>query len=139
MLSIRYVQEEDQSFWFSLDPHLSKEEFLWKVAQKRGYVLLDDQMPVGLLRYHLFWDQIPFCTLLYIEQAKQKRGYGRMLMAFWEQEMKERGHQMVMTSTRTDEEAQHFYRKLGYQEAGGLILTVSAYAQPMELFFVKAL
>ncbi|MCI8331603.1 MAG: GNAT family N-acetyltransferase [Clostridiales bacterium] len=139
MLSIRHVQEKDQSFWFTLDQHLAKEEFQRKVEQKMGYVLCEEQTPVGLLRYQLFWDQIPFCTLLFIDPAKQKRGYGRALMSFWEQEMKSLGHQMVMTSTRVDEEAQHFYRALHYKEAGSLILTIPAYAQPMEIFFVKAL
>lgn len=37
------------------------------------------------------------------------------------------------------EEAQHFYRKAGDQDAGGLVLTVPGYEQPMELFFVKAI
>ena len=139
MLSVRHVEKSDEAFWFSLDAHLSKEEFLRKVEQKRGYVLIDDQVPVGLLRYQLFWDQFPFCTLLFIQPDKQKQGCGRSLMSFWEQEMRTLGHQMVMTSTQVDEEAQHFYRKLGYQEAGSLILSIPAYSQPMEIFFVKAI
>ena len=51
--------------------------------------------------------------------------------------MKSKGHGMVMTSTQTDENAQHFYRKLGYKDSGGLILNISGYEQPMEMFFVK--
>ena len=42
-----------------------------------------------------------------------------------------------MTSTQVDEEAQHFYRKLGYQDAGGLVIRIPGYEQPMELFLVK--
>lgn len=44
-----------------------------------------------------------------------------------------------MTSTQVDETAQHFYRKLGYRDAGGLLLDVPGYEQPMELFLIKAI
>jgi len=46
---------------------------------------------------------------------------------------------MVMTSTQSDEEAQHFYRAMGYKEAGCLLLDCPGYEQPMEMFFTKAL
>ena len=36
-----------------------------------------------------------------------------------------------------DEDAQHFYRKLGYKDCGGLTVDVPGYEQPMELFMVK--
>lgn len=137
MLNIRYVTEGDASFWFQLDRHLSREEFYAKVRDQRGYLLLEDNIPLGILRYNLFWDSIPFCTLIYIGQEYQSKGYGRDLMAYWEQDMKSKGYGMVMTSTQTDEMAQHFYRKLGYQEAGSLILDLPGYRQPMEMFFVK--
>ena len=54
MLEIRYVQSEDKEFWYSLDRHLSEQEFNNKISDKRGYVLLDDNKPIGLLRYNLF-------------------------------------------------------------------------------------
>lgn len=54
MLEIRFVQSKDKEFWYSLDKHLPKQEFDHKVRDKRGYVLLDDNKPIGLLRYNLF-------------------------------------------------------------------------------------
>ena len=56
MLEIRYVLLEDKEFWYSLDRHLSEQEFENKIRDKRGYVLLYDNKPIGLLRYNLFWD-----------------------------------------------------------------------------------
>ena len=44
---------------------------------------------------------------------------------------------MLRTSTQTDETAQHFYRKLGYRDAGGLVIDIPRYAQPMELFLIR--
>jgi hypothetical protein len=54
MYTIRYVLPEDKDFWYRLDRHLPEQEFDNKVRDKRGYVLLDEDMPIGLLRYNLF-------------------------------------------------------------------------------------
>lgn len=139
MISIRHIQEGDKTFWFTLDTHLSDVEFGKKVRDKMGYVLLENDNPIGLLRYNFFWDNIPFCTMLFIEGEYQHKGYGRMLMANWEKDMKQCGYSMVMTSTQVDEDAQHFYRKIGYCDAGGLLINIPKHEQPMEMFFIKAI
>ena len=138
-MDIRLAGPEDRAFWYSIDRHLPEAEFDKKVRDHQGYVLVVDDEPIGLLRYNLFWDNTPFCTLLYIKKPYQRQGYGRSLMEHWEQDMKASGYGMVLTSTRVDEEAQHFYRKLGYKDCGGLMLDVPGYEQPMELFMVKQL
>lgn len=139
MAEIRHVTMEDMGFWYSLDRHLPETEFGEKVRHKQGYVLRVKAEPAGLLRYNLFWDNTPFCTMVFVDGRFQGRGYGRMLMEHWEKEMKSIGYGMVLTSTRVDEKAQHFYRKLGYRDCGGLLLDVPGYEQPMELFMVKGI
>ena len=139
MIEIRPVRLEDKAFWYRLDRHLPEVEFQHKVADQRGYVLLQDHVPVGLLRYNLFWDNTPFCTMLFVDWPYQRKGYGKLLMEHWEQNMKRQGYGMLLTSTQVDEQAQHFYRKLGYKDCGGLMLDVPGYEQPMELFLVKAI
>ena len=136
MIHIRYVQMEDKAFWYGLDKHLPLKEFANKVSSRTGYVLLEDDVPVGLLRYNLFWDSVPFCNMLYIDAHCQRKGYGKKLMAHWEEEMKAQGYKRLLTSTQADEEAQHFYRKLGYQDCGGFVLDVPG---PMELVLMKAI
>lgn len=139
MVTIRYVQPQDQNFWFQLDRHLPEEEFRHKVERQQGYLLSVDGQPAGLLRYNLFWDSIPFCTLLFVADTYQQKGYGARLLSHWEADMKSRGCGMVLTSTQVDEQAQHFYRKCGYKDCGGLLLDLPGYAQPMELFLCKKL
>ena len=46
---------------------------------------------------------------------------------------------ILLTSTQVDEEAQHFYRKLGYKDCGGFVIDVPGYEQPMELFMIKGI
>lgn len=139
MPEIRYVQSTDHDFWFTLDGHLSEAEFGEKVRREQGYVLLADGQPIGILRYNLFWDNTPFCTLLYVAKPFQRQGYGRLLTQRWEADMRARGYGMVMTSTQVDEEAQHFYRKLGYRDSGGFVIDVPGHAQPMELLMIKGI
>ncbi|MGN0374777.1 MAG: GNAT family N-acetyltransferase [Butyrivibrio sp.] len=139
MISVNYVTKEDKEFWYSFDLHLPEEEFDKKVRDRQGYVLFDGNTPIGLLRYNLFWDNTPFCTMLFIDWSKQKKGYGRALMDYWENDMKAQGYGMIMTSTQVDEAAQHFYRKLGYKDCGGFIVDIPGYEQPMEMFMCKKL
>ena len=139
MIEIRYVEDKDKNFWFSLDKHLPESEFDKKVRDKQGYVLFENGEAVGLLRYNLFWDNTPFCTMLFVDWSKQKNGYGKALMNHWEDDMRNQGYEMVMTSTQEDEEAQHFYRKIGYKDCGGFNVDIPGYEQPMELILMKDL
>ncbi len=139
MISIQYVTDADKTFWYGLDANLSECEFHKKVRDKQGYVLFEDHVPKGLLRYNLFWDNTPFCTMLFVDWSAQRKGYGRMLMEYWENDMRNQGYGMIMTSTQVDEEAQHFYRKLGYKDCGGFTVDISGFEQPMEMFLSKGL
>ena len=139
MFQIRYVSETDTSFWFTLDRHLRESEFALKVRDRRGYVISDGDRPVGIMRYNLFWDNTPFLTLIYLEEAYRGKGFGRQAMLFWENEMRGLGYTMTMTSTQVDEAAQHFYRKLGYKDRGGIILDDTPFEQPQEMVMLKVL
>ena len=105
MAEIRYAEAADRDPWFRLDRHLSEEEFLRKVRDRRGYLLTEGGRPAGLLRYNLFWDNTPFCTLLMVEASCRGRGFGTRLMDRWEAEMKAMGYAAVLTSTQADESA----------------------------------
>ena len=139
MINIRHVSAFDKAFWFSLDEHLNEHEFDLKVRDKRGYILFDGDRPIGLMRYNLIYDIIPFLTLIIIEEASLKKGFGKQALLAWENDMRTLGFKMVMTSTQVDEQAQHFYRKLGYTERGALFLDNTPYAQPQEMFMIKVL
>ena len=139
MCEIRYTTEADKAFWYTLDRDLCECEFDRKIRDKRGYIISVDGKPIGVMRYNLIWDNTPFLTLIYIDDAHHGKGYGRTAMLFWENEMCELGYKMIMTSTQVNEEAQHFYRKLGYVERGGIFLDSTPLAQPQEMFMIKIL
>ncbi len=137
MIEIRYATLDDKKFWFTLDKHIKEREFEKKVRDNMAYIIFDDDTLLGLLRYSLFWDCIPFCNLLFIDDKYQKNGYGKMLINHWEKDMKSQGYDILLTSTLVNENAQHFYRKLGYKDCGGLLIDIPSYEQPMELFLIK--
>ena len=137
MFVMEYAADKDFAFWKSLDRHLSESEFFLKVKEKRCYIIKDDNLPIGVFRYNLFWDEIPFLTLIYINEAYRHKGFGTWAMRQWEQEMLSLGHTMVMTSTMAEETAQHFYRKLGYKDSGCLIMPFPPHEETMEMFMMK--
>ena len=139
VFEIRYANKEDKSFWFTLDKHMSEDEFFLKIRDKRAYIICDGNKPVGVMRYNLFWDNIPFLTLIHFEKLYRRREFGKKSMLLWEKEMRELGYKMVMTSTQIDEQAQHFYRKLGYIEKGSLSFDNTPFEQPREMFMLKKL
>ncbi|MBR7041612.1 MAG: GNAT family N-acetyltransferase [Clostridia bacterium] len=136
---IRYVESGDKTEWFALDRGLAEKMFDEKVRTRQGYVCAEDGKIIGILRFSLFWDSVPFCNMLYIDKEYRFRGYGTRLMERWERDMKSEGFDMIMTSTQADETAQHFYRKLGYKDAGGFVVDVPGHEQPTELIMIKAL
>ena len=68
---IRYVEINDKKEWYDLDRHLPENVFDEKVRTKRGYVLVEDEKIIGILRYNLFWDNTPFCTMLFINSKRE--------------------------------------------------------------------
>ena len=74
MFRVRYAEAGDREAWLRMDRHLPEELFGKKVRDRMGYLLTDGGVPVGLLRYSLFWDSIPFCCLLFVEEARRGQG-----------------------------------------------------------------
>lgn len=140
MINICNVTEQDKEFWFALDRHLLESEFQNIVNLKRGYVIYQDGEPVGVWRWNLLWDSIPFITMIYFKEENRCQGIGTKVMQFWEAERKKEGFHIVMTSTQVDETSQHYYRKMGFEDCGCLVLNrIPELAQPMEMFLIKQL
>lgn len=68
---------------------------------------------MGVLRYNLFWQSIPFLNLSFINEAYWGQDWGSKMMEDWEDTMKTMGYSYVMLSTQENENAKCFYEKLG--------------------------
>ncbi len=134
-LTIRAATPRDIPMLLGYDRHVSVRELTHIVPMGRVLLAYSGEAFVGWLRYGLFWDELPFMNMLFVLEGQRGKGYGRQLALHWEQAMKREGYQTVVTSTQSNESAQHFYRKLGYREAGALKLS----DDPIELVFQKPL
>ena len=139
-ISIRYSDSTDLDYLINKDNLISEKMIRKKLSDQQYMVCLQDNSYRGFLRFGYGWDMIPFLNLIIVEEEARGTGIGRKMMNFWEQEMRKAGHKLVMTSTDVDEQAQHFYRKLGYADSGGIIFPKSIYPDSaMELVMVKIL
>ena len=139
MIALKKATEADKETWFSIDPHIEETVFFRKCRDQYAYLITEDENTVGVLRFSLFWDAIPFLDLLFLTGENRRKNIGRAAMTLWEDKMRKSGYRTVLLSTQADEDAQHFYRKIGYTDCGCLLLNDGAHKQPTELFFKKEL
>lgn len=116
---IRFATNDDLEFLSKYDHHINRDELFNSITLKRIIILEENNLTIGWLRYNLFWDNTPFMNMLYILDGYRMMGYGNKVVNFWEIEMKKMGYNLLMTSTQANENAKHFYRKLGYSDVGG--------------------
>jgi ribosomal protein S18 acetylase RimI-like enzyme len=134
-MHIDFAGAADLDYLVAQDRHLSPGVLEQKVERSEILVLWHDDRRAGALRFGYFWDEIPFMNLLWVQEGLRDRGFGTRLVSFWEDEMRESGHEIVMTSTLSNERAQHLYRRLGYRDCGALLLP----DEPLEILFSKRL
>ncbi len=132
---IRYANENDFTKLKEYDRHISEAELRRSITSNRVLVMYQKDILVGWLRFNLFWDNTPFMNMLYFLEEYRGKGYGRQLTVFWEEEMRNNGFKMVLTSTLSNEQAQFFYRKIGYTDCGSLLLP----KKPLEIIMRKYL
>lgn len=120
-LEIRPAVAADKKQIMKYDCHIQPGNLILCIDNGMVDVLCDGKQIVGVLRYNLFWQSIPFLDLIYIDDAYRGQGYGGMMMAHWENSMKAIGYSYLMLSTQEDETAYIFYEKLGYRRIGAFL------------------
>lgn len=134
-MKIRLAEKSDIEILSTYDKHIRITELESAVSLGRVIVAEDNGTLLGWLRWNLFWDNTPFMNMLFILDQYRSCGYGRKIVTYWEKQMKTKGYDLVMTSSLSNEAAQHFYRKLDYVDSGALLLS----EKPLEIIFVKKL
>lgn len=132
---IRYAAEKDFELLSQYDKHICEMELKNCIKTERILIMFNDDIFIGWLRFNLFWGNIPFMNMLYLLEGYRGKGYGSRLVSFWEKEMLKSKYKMVLTSTQSNEQAQFFYRKIGYVDCGSLLLP----DEPLEIILLKNL
>jgi len=133
-MNIEYAREAHFQYIFDNDKHIAKELIRTKIKENEIIIVSNDEgKNIGWLRYNYFWDNTPFMNMLHLDEYYRHKGIGKELVEFWENDMKSKGYELIMTSTLSNEQAQHFYRKLGYKDSGSILLE----NEPLEIIFTK--
>jgi ribosomal protein S18 acetylase RimI-like enzyme len=133
-MKIDFAIESDYGYIRDRDHHISESLILTKIKGNEIYILRNqNESNFGWMRYGFFWDNTPFMNMIWVDEEYRGKGAGKQVVLFWEDQMKQKGFKLVMTSTQADEDTQHFYRKLGYKDAGCIIFDT----QPLEILLTK--
>jgi len=134
-MTIRHAEDRDLLWLTTHDRHVCEEILKRKIREREIFIIEKENETIGWLRYNLFWDMIPFMNMLVILEDLRGKGFGKQLVRYWENEMREMGYKNVLTSTLSNEDAQNFYRKIGYRDIGGFTLL----DEPLEIILHKML
>ena len=135
MLTIRLATVNDITQLLQVDRHVSAKDLACIIPLGHVLMAFAGTRFVGWLRYGLFQDEIPILNKICLLEEERGKGYGRALVADWESRAHADGRSRVMAVTQANDMAQHFFRQMGYQDAGMLLLP----EQAAELFFLKNL
>ncbi|MFC1996592.1 GNAT family N-acetyltransferase [Chloroflexota bacterium] len=139
-IQIRYATDTDLPYLQRSDDLVSELVMRKKVSDSRVIVAVKDGSHLGWLRFGFWWDLFPFMNLIVVEEEARGKGTGRKLVEFWEKEMKAQGHNLVITSTDANEDAQRFHRKMGYRDSGCILFPKELFpASTLEILLLKVL
>ncbi len=120
-MKIRRATASDMARITKYDRHIHPDRLTACVEKGQVDVLCDGDRILGVLRYSLFWQSIPFLDLIFIDETCRGQGWGSRMMAAWEDSMRAMGYPHVMLSTQEDETAKFFYEKIGYRRIGAFL------------------
>ena len=120
-MEIRTAVPADLAGISHYDRHISPARLEDCVRRGLVHVLVSDERIVGVLRWNLFWQSLPFLDLIFLDEAFRGLGWGTKMMAHWENAMACQGFTADLLSTQEDETAKFFYEKLGYTLCGSFL------------------
>lgn len=120
-MDITLAETKDLAAVRRYDRHIPPERLEECIRAGRVLVLRESETLLGVLRWSLFWQSIPFLDLIYLDEGCRGRGWGRRMMARWEAEMVRQGFRYLMLSTQADEDVKFFYENLGYRPIGAFL------------------
>ena len=134
-IEIRTAVDHDIDQIIKLEHLISLDLLKEKVKNMEVLVCLKDDIIIGVLRFGWLWDIFPFINYLWIIEKYRKQVIGKQLVDHLIYLTKNKNNNAVFTSTQADEEAQHFWRKIGFEDSGGFTFK----KEPFELIMIKYL
>lgn len=132
---IRIAELADLSELSVMDHLLDSERVQEKIRRREILVCHEGERVIAFLRYSWFWDLLPFINLIWVEEEFRRERLGSLLIEKLAEETQEKNYKMILTSTQSNEDAQNFYRRIGFVDSGGLTIK----GEPLELLMINYL
>jgi N-acetylglutamate synthase-like GNAT family acetyltransferase len=77
---IRHAENNDLLWLKEHDKHITEKVLQDKIENKEVYVAEKSSKIIGWLRYNLFWDNVPFMSMIDLLDEYRKKGIGTKLV-----------------------------------------------------------
>jgi N-acetylglutamate synthase-like GNAT family acetyltransferase len=118
IVQVRFASEDDLAF-VGQDRYLAPDVLQRKIAMREVFIAEQDGEAIGYLRLEFLWSKVPYVGLVHVLDGCRRRGVGRALLKFLEQDLQARGHRTLYSSSQANEiEPQTWHRHVGFEECG---------------------
>lgn len=137
-VTIRLAAPADVAGCMRLEHTLTPDEVLHKMSHDEIFVALCGDQVIGYLRVGYLWGRVPCIDLIRLLPDHQGQGIGRQMLGVLEDELRQRGCRMLLSSSTANEARPQAWRHpTGFVECG--ILAGVNEGGVGEIFFRKTL
>ncbi|PCJ56871.1 MAG: GNAT family N-acetyltransferase [Candidatus Hydrogenedentota bacterium] len=137
-IDVELAVQSDYKWLKENDSHVDAAWVQRCIQLKEYYVACFDGKRRGFLRFGFFWGIIPYMDMIGVDEDVQRSGLGTAMFNRWENDMREKGAKILMTSSMSNEpEPQAWHRHNGFKESGQI--TFGSFQTTPEVFLVKEL
>jgi GNAT superfamily N-acetyltransferase len=135
---VRFAGPELLEWCVVEDGHVTEQVIRHKIINDEIIIAELDGEPIGYLRLEYLWSTIPYIGVIFVIEDYRDEGVGRKILAFLEDHLRSRGHDVLFSSSTANEsEPQNWHRSVGFVESG--IITGINEGGIGEVFFRKQL
>lgn len=116
--TIRFASVEELEF-LTQQVYISAEAVERKVEWNEFLVAETHGEIVGFLQLEYLWSAIPYIALIRVVSDHKRKGIGKGMLHFLEDQLRKSGHKMLYSSSQANEpEPQEWHRLVGFEECG---------------------
>ena len=116
---VRFAGPEDLEWSVVEDGHVTERIIRHKIINDEIIIAELDGQPIGYLRLEFLWSTIPYIGVIFVIESYRNEGIGQKILAFLEDHLRSIGHDVLYSSSQTNEpEPQAWHRSVGFVESG---------------------
>ncbi|MEM7626702.1 MAG: NYN domain-containing protein [Planctomycetota bacterium] len=115
----RFAESVDAHAIADLEHDIGMDTIRRSIAAGRYVVAIDDGGVVGVLRFEMIWESVPFISLVFVSPPHRGRGHSRRMLDALCAHLRRLEHTTLMSSSRQDEPTpQRWHAHMGFVPNG---------------------